>query len=227
MASLVERSTVHNFLRVLGIKWAFNVEKASLWGGIFERKIQTIKRCLRKTIRGACLTYEELLTIVAKVEMTVNSQPLTYVSSEDIEEPLTPLHLICGHIVLMISLPDPASWDDALNCTTTRNDCTRRMQHLSKILTNFWKRWRLECLVELRDMHRHFRSTKGVSSRISVGDVVVIHDENLSRGLWRSGKVEDLMAGADGNVCSAKVKVAPQGSQCLLCQETPSMTLFA
>ena len=56
-------------------------------------------------------------------------------------------------------------------------------------------------------MHRHFKSSKGVDSDITLGDVVVIHDENLPRGLWKLGTVEELMVGADGNVRSAKVKV--------------------
>ena len=56
-------------------------------------------------------------------------------------------------------------------------------------------------------MHRHFKPAKGVDSSLSVGDIVVIHDENLPRGLWKLGTVEELMVGADGNVRSAKVKV--------------------
>lgn len=209
VTSLVEKSSVHDYLGGLGIKWAFNVERAFWWGGIFERMIQTTKRCLRKTIGGASLTFEELLTIVTEVEMTVNSRPLSYVSSEDLEEPLTPSHLLCGHRVL--SLPDPASQEDTLDCTATRDDLTRRMRHLSKVLADFWKRWRSEYLLELRDMHRHFRPAKGVTSGISVGDIVVIHDENLPRGLWRLGKVEELMTGTDGNVRCATVKVASRG----------------
>lgn len=47
--------------------------------------IQTVKRCLRKTIGNARLTFEELLTSVVKAEMTVNSRPLSYLSSEEFE----------------------------------------------------------------------------------------------------------------------------------------------
>ena len=37
---------------------------------------------------------EELSTIVIEVEMVVNSRPLTYVSLTDLEEPVTPSHLL-------------------------------------------------------------------------------------------------------------------------------------
>lgn len=178
-------------------------EKAPWWGGIFERMIQTAKRCLRKTIGRACLIYEELLTIVIEVEMTLNSRPLSYITSDDLEEPLTPSHLLCSHRVLSLVSGKGGTQD----CSATRNDLTRRMQYLSKILTDFWKRWQSEYLLELRDMHRHFRTARGVDSDICIGDVVIIHDENLPRGLWRLGTVEELMIGADSNVRSAVVRI--------------------
>ena len=68
------------------------------------------KRCLRKTLKNAQLTYEELLTSVVKVEMTLNSRNLSYLSSEDIEEPLIPSHLLCGHSIL--SKPDQTLRND-------------------------------------------------------------------------------------------------------------------
>ena len=72
--------------------WDFNLEKGPWWGGIFERLVKSTKRCLRKVIGTARLSYDELLTVVTEVEGVLNSRPLTYVSSEDVEEPLTPSH---------------------------------------------------------------------------------------------------------------------------------------
>ena len=66
--------------------------------------IKSVKRCLRKTIGQAKLMYDELLTALTEVEMVVNSRPLSYMSTEDAEEPLTPSHLLTGRRVL--SLPD-------------------------------------------------------------------------------------------------------------------------
>ena len=63
-----------------------------------------MKRCLKKILKNAKLTYEELLTVVVKIECVLNSRPLTYVSSEDTEEPLTSSHLLTGRRLL--SLPD-------------------------------------------------------------------------------------------------------------------------
>ena len=85
-------------------QWKFIVEKAPLQGGIFERLVKAVKRCLRKVIGRHTLTYDELQTLTTEVEATLNSRPLSYISSDDLEEPLTPSHQITGHRVL--SLPD-------------------------------------------------------------------------------------------------------------------------
>jgi len=59
--------------------------------------IKSAKRCLRKTIGRARVTYDELLTAIMEVEGILNSRPLSYVSIEDFEEPFTPSHLLIGH----------------------------------------------------------------------------------------------------------------------------------
>ena len=88
----------------LGIQWVFNFPKAPWWGGIFERLILSTKRCLRKIVGRARFTHDELLTAIVEVEAVLDSRPLSYVSMYDIDEPLTPSHLLPGRRIL--SLPD-------------------------------------------------------------------------------------------------------------------------
>ena len=53
-----------------------------------------MKRCLRKVLGNARLTYDELLTVLTEVEATLNSRPLTYDYDNPYEgEVLTPAHL--------------------------------------------------------------------------------------------------------------------------------------
>ena len=80
-------------------------------------------------------------------------------------------------------------------------------------MDDFWKQWRAEYLPELREAHCHFQTPKGVASPIAVGDIVIVHDENHPRGLWKLGKVEELMPGADGNVRGAFVRVHAGGKR--------------
>ena len=134
------------------MKWTFNLEKAPWWGGIFERLVRSVKKCLKKTIGGATLTYEELLTVVVEVEMILNCRPLSYVSGEDTEEPLTPSHLLCGR--RLMSLPDSNTSDTPdYDIDVQPQDLSRRMQHLSNVLNHFWKRWRNKYLIELQNAH--------------------------------------------------------------------------
>ena len=79
------------------VRWTFNVPKAPWWGGVFERLIRSVKRCLKKMLGLSRLSYDELLTALVKVEMVLNSRPLTVVTADDLEEPLTLSHFIVGH----------------------------------------------------------------------------------------------------------------------------------
>ena len=101
---IMSHPSVQKYLSTVNISWRFNVERAPWWGGFFERMVQLLKRCLRKMVGQAKLDYEELYTAVTEVELILNSRPLTYVSATDLEEPLTPSHLIMGKRIL--SLPD-------------------------------------------------------------------------------------------------------------------------
>ena len=59
-----------------------------------------MKTCLKKVIGRARLTYDELLTVIVECETVNNSRPLTFVYSDDVEEPFTPGHLLHGRRIL-------------------------------------------------------------------------------------------------------------------------------
>ena len=185
----------------LDVKWLFNLERAPWWGGIFERMVRSAKRCLKKSIGRNCLFYDELLTLVIEVEAVLNSRPLTYVSSEDVEEPLTPSHLLVGYRIL--TLPDLTIPDDP---DFSSQGLTRRMSHLSRTLQHFWNRWKKEYLLELREFHRT-GGDRGSKYVVKEGDIVTVYDDGHARGLWRLGKVESLVHGADEVVRGVCVKV--------------------
>ena len=177
-------------------------------GRIFERLVRSTKRCLRKIIGQAKLSYDELLTALTEVEMVLNSRPLTSVSADDFEEPLTPSHLLIGRRVM--SLPDPVLPHDSGD-EVTASQLSRRSQHLNLTLNRFWKRWKNEYLLELREAHRHNKGTD--AAPVQVGDVVVIHNENQPRGFWKLARVERTIVGRDGKIRGAEVQVATSHGQ--------------
>ncbi len=211
--SIVSHDDVQRYITGLGIKWVFNLPKAPWWGGVFERLIRSAKRCLRKIVGQAKLTYDELLTAIVEVEAVLNSRLLSYVSMDDIEEPLTPSHLLTGHRIL--SLPDHlcrgAEEDDG-DIRIGPEVLTKRARHLNKVLDRFWARWRKEYLLELRETHRHHRGHT-CPSPVAVDDVVIVHSEGRPRNFWKLGRVKELLTGRDGKVRGAVLQVAGKGRQ--------------
>ena len=102
LEKIVNDATVVDFLESRRISRRFNIEWAAWMGGFFERMVGTVKRCLRKVVGTARLSFDELSTVLTEVEGTVNSRPLTYLY-DDLEEALTPSHLIYGRKLVVLS----------------------------------------------------------------------------------------------------------------------------
>ncbi|XP_011405521.1 PREDICTED: uncharacterized protein LOC100634905 [Amphimedon queenslandica] len=174
--------------------------------------IQSAKRCVRKTIGKARLTYDELITIIAEVEIILNSRPLSYIESDDNEQPLTPSHLIIGRQVINLpSVESDNSFEEEFRITI--EELHDRMKYFHFLLNHFWKRWRSSYSIKLRDTHRHSPLKLNQSGRINKGDVVLIHNEELPRGQWRLGVVESLFKGIDRFIRGVSVRTHSPGGQ--------------
>ena len=175
------------------IRWLFNIEAAPWQGGLFERLIQSTKRILRKSLRKEILTYNELLTLLKRIENILNNRPLTYMYDNEIgQHPLTPNHLIYGRkIETAVSNTDETDVD-VLTC-----------ERIKRALKYFWEQWRTEYLTSLRE--RTTKNSRNVVSTIDVGDVCLIEDQG-PRITWKMGRVEELVRGKDGKVRAAVIK---------------------
>lgn len=156
------------------------------------------KRCLRK-MADYHLT-NSTLQLLKLNQLSVQGHH-NYVSSSDLEEPLTPSHLLIGRRVL--NLPDHLGHtfnpEDEEFTVVNSSQPNERMKRLSGALNHFWSRWRNEYLTEFIDC--------ATDPAIAVGDIVVVHDEALPRGFWRLGKIEELIVGRDGGIRGAAVRV--------------------
>eukprot|EP00794_Sanderia_malayensis_P017130 gene17130-biopygen14746 len=159
--------------------------------------IGTMKRCLRKVLGNAKLNADEFTTILCEIECTLNSRPLTY-QYDEIETVLTPFHLIFGRKLSPVSenIEFDANDDD-------QKSLSNRFIYLTNRLSHFWSRWKHEYLTDLRELHRQ---KKTAPEKILVGDVVLIHEDNVKRGLWKVGIIEKLIVGKDGVVRGAAVR---------------------
>jgi hypothetical protein len=64
-------------LQTKRVTWRFNLERGPRWGGFFERMVGSVKRCLRKVLRNAKLSVEELTIVLVEIEGTLNDRALT------------------------------------------------------------------------------------------------------------------------------------------------------
>ena len=191
------------------IKWNFIVELAPWMGGFYERLIGLVKRSLRKTIGKICLTNNQLLTVLKEAEAIINSRPLAYVG-DDINSgiALTPAHFLSLNPrvgLLSFSLEDDhdITFNPKVNSAETLIRTWKKgLKHLEK----FWRVWRDDYLLNLRERTQSSLKSPRVQSTttVKVGHVDLLKD-NLPRGCWRIGRIAELVRSRDQQVRSAKV----------------------
>ena len=116
----------------------------------------------------------------------------------------------------LLNLPDHLGYvcdPDDEDFEVNPSQLTKRMKHLDSVLNRFWRRWRSEYLNELRESHRYMAKKVSHPLHITKGDVVIVHDEALPRGLWKLGQIQEVFIGRDGLPRSALVRVATRDRQ--------------
>ena len=169
-----------------GTDWQFNPPASPWWGGIYERLVRSTKRCLKKILWNAKLSYEEVLTILLEIELVLNNRPLTFTYEEPGDEVLTPNHLLFGRR-LSKHAPDEKFNDEI--------SITHRYDYIQNILNQFWQRWRNEYVLELREHHKSLKHSK--VSDCNIGDVVLIHEDKIPRALFKVGIIESFKPSRD------------------------------
>ncbi|GFQ73834.1 DUF5641 domain-containing protein [Trichonephila clavata] len=163
--------------------------------------MRSIKEPLRKIIGRANLTFEETMTILAEIENVLNHRPPTYVSDDVSDpEPFTPANfLLVGH-----KNDYPFKFSELLNNSITREILLKRKYYQTKLLSQFWKKWKDNYLLNIRSFH-HFPK-RSVKRNLRVGDVVILEGNTKSKFVWDLGRIAKVMQGRDGLVRSCVVK---------------------
>ena len=141
---------------------------------------------------------------MVEIECTVNSRPLTYVYDEIESEALTPMHFIHGRRIQ--GMPDEVKDEDDVS----ESGLIRRYRYLARLKKHFWNRWQKEYLVDLREHHRRTGKDEK-SDEAKVGDVVLVQQDGVKRGLWKLGRIEERIVSKDGCVRGCKVRVMTKG----------------
>jgi hypothetical protein len=148
------------------ICWKYIVERAAWWGGFWERMVKSVKACLKRVLGQSCLRFEELSTVLAEVEAVLNSRPLTPVYDDALDpSPLTPAHFLIGRRIA--SLPGEVEEDRVRTSPNLR----KRWRYCQTLINEFWKRWHIEYLRQLRSAQQ-VRGATVKPPDVQVGDVV-------------------------------------------------------
>ncbi|XP_025190399.1 uncharacterized protein LOC112590994 [Melanaphis sacchari] len=126
-----------------GVEWRFIPPRSPHFGGLWEAAVKSMKNLIGKVLGESHLTYEELNTILTRVEACLNSRPLTEMSSDPSDLTyLTPAHFLIGESLMAVPERDESTMP------ANRLDRWRRIRQYSQIL---WKRWSHEYLNQLQD----------------------------------------------------------------------------
>lgn len=195
LRQLVNDEANHEMLtRATSCVWHFNAPGAPHFGGIWEAAVKSTKRLLIRTVGPHILTWEELLTIVTRIEAVLNSRPLFPLSDDPSDlECLTPGHFLIGQPLLA---PPERSTSEGVP------DLRRRWTLLKQCHQSFWRQWSTEYLQTLQVRSKWGRN----HVNIKVDDLVIIKDNPLPSLQWRLGRIVDVLPGPDGIVRVAKIR---------------------
>lgn len=147
---------------------------------------------------GSQLDDDSLHTYMLEAEAVVNSRPLTTenLSSPSSVIPISPQQLLT--LKTKVLLPPPGIFEPADLYSKKR---WRRVQHLAN---EFWQRWRKDFLLRLQERKKWQRPERNST----VGDVVLLNEENHPRCDWRLARIVETFPEADGFVRKVKLQMA-------------------
>ena len=184
----IDCEKIKNYFLNKGCEFVFNSPYSSHMGGTFERQIRTVRSILNNILHnnGYRIDTPSLKTFLYEVMSLVNSRPLSRTFIHDKElEPLTPNHLIMMKSTIIT--PPPGNFD------ATDLYARKRWRRVQQLTNMFWDRFRKEYLLNLQ---HHQKWTK-TNRNITVGDIVLLKEDDVFQGNWRMGKVIKIIGSAD------------------------------
>uniref|UniRef100_A0ABD2X9A7 Integrase catalytic domain-containing protein n=1 Tax=Trichogramma kaykai TaxID=54128 RepID=A0ABD2X9A7_9HYME len=177
------------------ISWRFNPPAAPWWGGWWERLVRLVKDLLKRSLGRSSLNYEEMTTVLCECEAIINARPISY-SSDDKEG------LLAITPDMFLKEIDDEKVPDLDQIYASSSE--RRLKYRLRLRTELRERFRAEYLGQLLNRAKSQRSWQ----KISIGDIVLVANDNTKRLDWPLARVIDLVKGRDGIVRVAKVKTA-------------------
>lgn len=188
---------LHIELAANKIQWKFIPPNSPNFGGIWEAAVKSCKHHLKRSLCNSKLNYQEMYTMLTRIEACLNSRPLLPLDTDlDNLATLTPAHFLIGERLTAFPEPDVTHLPINRLC---------RLQYLEKLRQGFWKKWSKDYLQQLQTRSKWKRKA---DTNLEIGQLVIIKDDNLPPLAWPTGRITELHRGNDGCVRAVTLKTA-------------------
>lgn len=178
------------------IDWHFIPPRSPHFSGLMEAGVKLAKHHLTRIAGNACLTKDELMTLLAEISAILNNRPIIPISlNPEDEMPLTPAHFLIGQPYG--SLLEP-------NLHTEKISSLKRWQLLASLKQSFWLRWNHDYLITLQQRSKWTIELENPK----INDLVLVVDKKTLSQTWSMGRIIEVHPSKDGKVRVATVKTA-------------------
>ena len=181
------RNAVTSYCAQRSIDWKFIPPRSPNFGGLWESGVKSVKFHLKRIVGPSNYDFEELSTILCRIEGILNSRPITPATydSRDLE-PITPGHFLIFRPMNSVPRPD---------YTAISESHIDRWARVTKTVQHFWQRWHNEYLSSLQQRYKWHKDVP-----VALGQMVVVKKDNAPPQQWLMGRIVNVIAGPDGRV---------------------------
>ncbi|XP_018371806.1 PREDICTED: uncharacterized protein LOC108766801 [Trachymyrmex cornetzi] len=168
-----------------GTAWHFLPPASPHFGGLWEAGVKSVKHHLKRCIGLHTLTFEEMSTLLCRIEACLNSRPIAPVSDNlDDYHALTPGHFLIG--TPLIAPAEPSVLDLSENRLS-------RWQMVQQMTEGFWRSWSGDYLHTLQQ-HPKWRVVQRLAK---VGQIVLVRNPLAPPSQWELGRITACHPGDD------------------------------
>ena len=144
--------------------------------------------------------------LMTEAENIINSRPLTVdnLSDTDSPAPLTTNHLLASKTSVVLSPPRNFQRPDLYS--------SKRWRRVQYFTNQFWFRWQRDYFT-LQYKRKKWNTLQRNSQ---VGDMVILHNDDLSRNRWPLAKITKVLPSKDGPVRKVQLLIKRNGMRTML-----------